>query len=467
MLDRFPSEILEEIVSYVVIPVALPQHAFVTNSVSIGWQLGVALSLVLSRLRAVVGPIIFRYLSLVRLNEIDSFLQVPLEGELYSHRDYDKKFLQDVYQRNLERCRKSDGGKSKSGVAGKCRYESFSYNLAVRTLECDKLVPLELFPNITLLKLYFHVSLSLPLKLDNLYYLAATMHNAMDIDAPNLYRLDVLSHFDEIDPAKFGLWNVPPVSELNVYVDHSFVWQYKKVLQWLRKFNLKKFGSRKSTRKRDDPETMAFWEIEANAGDVFCNLLTGCQEITLDIQIIDGLSFSGKPVPYVGVSYLCLVDQCLTGPKLSQSLTLNLAILASSWLVGELLLQFGEVVDNSDLGALTVLNCLLTEFVKYHQGLLVVSVEKCWSRLDEIKLRHHWVLTSLNLSLATVWGRLDQNTPRYRKQEVFMVDYEKGSFMLTPKDTTASNWRFWSISAALQDLEQYTLPPRKKSGIWD
>lgn len=483
MLDRLPGEILEEIVDHVVTPASIPAYTFHLNLTTPGWKALLALSLTLVALRQALAPRLFAFLLLVRTNQIDSLLQATKDCEQYSdHLTYDRQFLSEVLQRNVDECRYADSARTSFRVVHDAsRYEKFSMNLLVLVLECDKLVQLRWFPNITALKMFDEGPWSSePIHLPHLRYLAANFDGARAIVAPDLQRLDLLADFDKINPTDFVNWQPSPsITELNVFVDHPFVFKYEKVLNWLQQFeNITTFSARVSHRKRDEPETAYSWHVAVDSGDAMAQILHRCHHITLDLLIINCLEFSPHHPPFCKLdtegATLILVEPFLAVSKLAPTLQQKLARIIMLSHVSRLGFQFGEVVDNSDLTALAlILNLLLGLHQNYRwTAITQVSIEKCWSRIDEMILRRFWMEPkSQPLATATVWGRIAVNTPRFRRQESFAVDYTPSAgdvdcLSFAPTDGTVTNMQFWSVELAKIDLEQYTLPQRKRSGIW-
>lgn len=484
MLDRLPGEILDEIVDHLLTPRLIPAYTFRLNSSQPGWHAVLALLLTLVGLRQALAPRLFRFLLLVRTNQIDTLLQTTKGSEQYSdHLTYDRQFLSEVLQRNVEECRYADRARTSFRVPeAASRYEKFSINLLITTLECDKHVQLHWFPHLTALKMFdegqWHHA---PIHLPHLQYLAANFHGAVAVSSPKLQRLDLLADFDNIDPEHFANWHLSPtVTELNVFVDHPFAFKYEKVLVWLHQLeNITTFSARVSHRKRDEPDTAFYWHVLPDLGDAMTQILNRCHHITLDLLIINHLEFS----PTNHNTYyrhgnedatLILVEPFMAVSKLAPTMQQKLAHIIMLSHVARLGFQFGEVVDNSDLTALAlILNLLLGLHQNYRWTAITrVSIEKCWSRIDEMILRRFWMEPkSQPLATATVWGRIAVNTPRFRRQESFAVDYTPSAgdvdcLSFAPTDGTPTNSQFWSVELAKLDLEQYTLPQRRRSGIW-
>lgn len=131
--------------------------------------------------------------------------------------------------------------------------------------------------------------------------------------------------------------------------------------------------------------------------------------------------------------------------------------------------KYGEVIDESHLQALdTAVNTIARIHEINGCEIDFLQLEKCWSVADDTLIRQY-LKSPKNHSNATIRSRYSFNSPRYRRPESYAVVYlETASIhQIEQSDQTEAENRFWTLQLTLLDMQQYCLPQRKRSSIWD
>ena len=131
--------------------------------------------------------------------------------------------------------------------------------------------------------------------------------------------------------------------------------------------------------------------------------------------------------------------------------------------------KYGEVIDESHLQALDAAVNTIAR-IRELNGCEIdfLQLEKCWSVADDTLIRQHLKIPE-NHSNATIRTRYSFNSPRYRRPESYAVVYLNiaSIHQLEQRDETEAENRFWTLQLTLLDFQQYCLPQRKRSSIWD
>ncbi|CAN3363494.1 hypothetical protein DICA4_E10682 [Diutina catenulata] len=485
MIDRLPVEVIEEIVGLIYEPPGQPDYTFRLCRLCDGWHDLLALASTCTYLRKALGTRVFAVVSLVRENQIDMVLRMPKSSEMHSdHLMLTRRYLVEVLERNFNECGYSDWARASFREYSeprhpppihhghRSRYRWFSSNCAVSQLECGLAVPLDLFPNLTSLKLLGRGEGS-PVRLPNLVHLAANLSVAPLVDCPRLQRLDLLADFYDFAPCVLQNWRVPlHLGELNLFTDHSTVFRLRQVVEWLQKFTqLTSFSALISHRQRAHvPNRAEEWLPYDGAGNDLVEVIRHCESVTLDVDVILEWD-TDRDIP-CNATTLTLVQPFLTIGQLPDKVAGIVAQLSANARL--LRFHFGEVIDNADIHALAAITNLFADLASREAAPRVrkLALEKCWSRSDDMITREYYAAKpSKVLDYATVWGRLPFNSPRYRKPDAFDIAYQSAGsthdVSISPSEDTPSTSDFWSIETAKCDLEQYTLKPKPISKfIW-
>ncbi|ODV77053.1 uncharacterized protein CANTADRAFT_34704, partial [Suhomyces tanzawaensis NRRL Y-17324] len=517
-----------------------PSYTLVLNHLRVGPRYAslVALSSTCSYLRKVLGPLLFANLSLVRENQIDVVLATPAVMQQYSDKKrYHREFIKEVLHTNITECANAELAKTsfRAGINGdpsfQCNYQtSLGINNYITYVECDNSTvqgpDLALFPRLEALKV-LDTSMAEPTdvstaplyrQLAALRFLsinASTLVHARGLESvlPQLTRLDLGLDFDDMDPVA-GLGGLRDafkssrLRELNLFIDRSPSVAYVEFLAFIQHiaYQCKELCSlyirviRKQKPMAAPRQTAkGRWSVHQGRplGSVYVEFLSKLghlRNVGFDLAILRMFEFSAEPStestkPAAELS-LTIVNVALTGTRLERGPLSGLVRFIRALKVTEIRLQYGEVVDNSHLQALTMLTGLVSvvcssETYPYYDGLQRVSLERCWSVSDDsFRRRYYYVDLDLlpqsdhqlraKLAAATVWGRTQFNSPRYKVRESFQVvhtehhDHRSSPHLKASDDGTnryGSSRAFWSVETSLAELEQYGVVQRH-SQLW-
>ncbi|KAK6455690.1 uncharacterized protein RJT20DRAFT_128996 [Scheffersomyces xylosifermentans] len=426
-----------------------PENTYILNHIRCGHKVYssfLALSSTCTVLRGLLGPLLFRNLSLVRENQIDTLMANPKVQQMYSDKKvYHRAFIKELMATNFDNCSKEELAKSsfKISVIGDSQYKSFyqktlSINNFVTYLECDNLsllnYDLDLFPHLKSLKIFDSglVQPSNPLDGDsrvsiygNLRHLESfSIHSNTLVLVPELQtifyqlkRLDIVIEFNEL-AAVDGMYRLKQyfskpngnLRELNLFIDNRNALEFEEMSDLMREvgnncFALSSLNIRKIRRKShsDGGSTWIINEDEFGGNNLtkVLSKMRNLQNFGIDLSILDSIMFSSN-VTNLNPSYqefdaerihdvrcLTIIEPSLNTPKLSDKLRNVISFLARSLNVTELRCQYGEVVEQAHIQALNLVTNLV-EFlsnpfynVTYYHGLNKVSIEKCWSVTDD------------------------------------------------------------------------------------
>ncbi|RLV89831.1 hypothetical protein JA1_004974 [Spathaspora sp. JA1] len=437
--------------------------------------------------RQKLGPVLFKNLSLIRINSMDSVLSNPKTQEFYSDKKkYQREFIKELLHTNFQSCSREDLARTsfKSHVLGDTTYKSGfelknSINNFITYLECDNSglrgsTP-SLFPNLKGLRVLDEASdetLIGDYHIESLDYLAinaCTLINCPQMLKllPKLKRLDLLLDYAEIT-IKSGISNIinefkkvnkSNIQELSLFLNSSFSIAYEDTISLLdvisNKSELKVLTLRTKRRRhiyypRQDQSRWSLYRTYS--GDKLLSFLKTLDHFIIDIPILEVLSF--HPNTYgrtpsddsqTSSKTLTLVDQASTGPQFSTYSRDGAGVLLRVGQFTRLNFQYGESLEEGHLHALK----LVSDFVQFmvdncnerskgYTGLKTLAIEKCWSVTDDSIRREYYcnIMMKLNsleakevmkykLDSASVWGRTPLNSPRYRIRDVYDVTYKE------------------------------------------
>lgn len=431
-------------------------------------------------LRKLIGPMIFSHLSLVRFNQIDVILKTYQSNEIKQ-------------QTNLKLLNQFE----------KFFRFDYSFHQFVTYLECDNSLVFKLnsiFPNLKVLKLldqanYINQSSS-SLNLKNLQYLSINLCTFLNFTSfDSLHRLDILIDFDQLrinQLLKFPkLYNL---KMMNLFLNKLYVINYQILLDWITEITqtnqLFSINFRLLKSRCIGNNFSYNWKIYSSekyqnvvghyTGLKFIEIIDDIDNIGIDLSIFQELIF---PLNYWqknndshrSSKTLTLIEPYLGVPQLSIATKALLHEFISSSNINHLNFKFGEVIDQADLQALNLITDLIMDFTCKHENNLIqsVQIEKCWSVTDEIIIRDHYTLLLQNqskhkqkLNNATTFQKLPFNSPRFRVNDIYSVDYSHTKPHLHLIQSNFDDY-FWSIESSKLELEQYSMAPRKLSSIWD
>ncbi|EGW31384.1 uncharacterized protein SPAPADRAFT_154455 [Spathaspora passalidarum NRRL Y-27907] len=431
-----------------------PKYVYVLNHVRCTgyYSTLVSLSSTNSFLRQKLGPILFKNISLIRINSIDSVLCNPKRSEFYSDKKkYQREFIKELLETNFQACTTEELARTsfKSHILGDATYKSrfelkFAMSNYVTYLECDNSVlrgsTLSLFPNLKALKVLDEASED-PLvgnyQIENLDYLAINARTLMNCAKmlkllPRLKRLDLLLDYCEI-PIHLGLTKIidefrnadkTNLTELALNLNSSFSIAYEDTITLLdvisNNSELTILSLRTKRRKYFDypRQDQSRWPLyRSYSGDKFLLFLKSLDHLIIDIPILEVLRFhphTYNRCPDASVEWdkmrtktLTLVDQASIGPQFSTYSRDGAGVLFQAAQFTELNFQYGEALEEGHLHALK----LVSDFVQFmvdcggsdnrcrgYAGLKNLAIEKCWSVTDDSIRREYYCNIMLKLN---------------------------------------------------------------------
>ncbi|KAI5950642.1 hypothetical protein CANMA_005302 [Candida margitis] len=436
-------------------------------------------------MRIRLGDVLFRNVSLVRRNQIDSVLSTPKSHQLYSDkRTYHREFVKELICVNIDDCSKSDLARSsfKNHFIGdrsfKCYYEDrLCMGNFVRYLECDnevlKSADLNLFPNITELKVLdecadstIETKMELP-KLDYLAVHAQSLQSSEMLLSSlcNLSRLDLFLNYSDV-PSTGGIRRIlnhlmqrsPAFVEVALFLEQPFNLAYSDTISLLKLVSssarLQKLTIRVERRKNSQRQGLEEHQLYSGyIGDDVLKVFQKVEQVILDVSIMDVIKFNPRLNLTVRTNIptnknISLVDKAVMVPKMTVTQKDVLGTIIRTCGFASFSFYYGEALEESHLQVLNI----VTDFVRWmldpiangehiYLGLKRTFVEKCWSVTDDSVNREY--LTTLmesgkdevKVDRFKVWDRIPVNSPRYRKRETFDLFYEKQSQYDVVSDT--------------------------------
>lgn len=396
-----------------------PNHLF--SNLTRSYDDLVALSSTCTSLRVFLGPVLFRYLSLIRVSEFDALLACPKSFERFSDtKKYQREYLKEVLHHNSAACGATDLAGQSFGAAVKgdaryiSRYQSFSANNYVQIIEVDnsllKSHDMRLFANVKAVKVldkaYKEPQLGAnprevnpseypkngdinQVRFANLRFLSVNISTLFGLEVlfshiPHLHRLDLLCEFNALDADLVGrfsssLRTLPEnnLVELNLFISASAALRYKAVLDLLDTLLRGHLTicsvNIRLIRRNTVPEVKGLWEIYDEAdighfsGQRLVEVLKSCpnlRSVGLDLQILRSLSFPLVPeelFPSKRHSGFCctFIDRTVHLPTFEGGPLASMAYLISSFQADRVCFQYGETAEGSRLHALTLMRSLV------------------------------------------------------------------------------------------------------------
>lgn len=448
-----------------------PPYTYITNNERCNgcYRDLLSLSSTSRTMRIKVGGVLFRNISLVRQNQIDSVLSTPRSRQLYSdEKAYHREFIKEVISGNIENCSKSELARSsfKHHIIGdqnfKCYYENrLSLCNFVRYLECGNEVlnstELMMFPNLTELRILeecVNSKIQSKIEVPKLEYLAVhaqtlQMSEALLDSLNSLRRLDLFLNYSDI-PATIGvqgilkhlLQHAPIFEEVAVFLEQPYNLCYTETMRLLELVasspQLRKLTIRVKRRKSPLQLGQGDYEVYLDyIGDELLSIFESVEILIIDISLLNviklnpTLEISNQGIPLRG-KQIILVDRAVLGPKLSLTQKEVLGAIIKRCGITSFSYYYGEALEESHLHVLNI----VTDFICWmidpissrgqrYEGLEMVYIEKCWSITDDSAIRefiHKSMMSDLTRSSINhikVWDRLVLNSPRYKKREDF------------------------------------------------
>jgi len=495
-------------------------HSYYLNHVRLGRAVYtnlLSLSSTCTFLRGVVGPYLFKSLSVIRQNQLDVTVSNPKSLEQFSDsKKYLRQFIKELLDRNFEACSKEYLAQNsfKVGVNGdssfKSRYRKlFSINNFITYLECDNSLltgeALLLFPHLTDLKvldvgLSERVSLQTTQTLDCLTYLSfnsKTWSNLDNLSLRNLKRLDLLMDFNELDPnLDIKHWTravtkIRHLLELNIFINRANVVHYLHFVDFLSQVcrNCKTLCSinLRVLRKQNFINDSLEWEcVDENPGTTYIDMfrsLPNLHHLGIEESILHQLQGVQGLISDPHDLCLTIIDPTVNSPRLNRESRRSVSSLVLALGVSSIKLAYGEVLDQSHVQALNLMTdlvrCISSDSSYQYTGLTKIAIEKCWSVSDDTIMIDYYVSdlkspspsTKAKFSRAAPWTRTKFNSPRYRIPETYLFEYVPIPVLklndqnicfegLTSRD-------FWSVESSLLEFQQYSMKRKAPSSIWD
>ncbi|KAI5948664.1 hypothetical protein KGF57_005275 [Candida theae] len=426
-----------------------------------------------------LGRILFHSLSLVRENQIDSFLSTPKSRQLFSDKKtYHREFVKELIGGNIENCSKSELARSsfRNHIIGdpgfKCYYEvKLCMCNFVTYLECDNGVlnngELSMFPNLTELRVLeecganstaSQTEIGLP-KLKFLAVHVQTLQTSKMLlnSLQNLRRLDLFLVFSDITSTEGARQLISQLqqsnlslAEVSLFLEQPYNLRYSDTIQLLKIFAscpcLSKLTIRVTRRKclmRSEHREHSLYREHIN--EELLTVFQSVEQLIIDISLLDeiklvpALELWGQNTPGRS-NRIIIVDRAVSRPKMTMHQKEVLGTIIRVCGFADLSLYYGESLEESHL---LVLN-IVTDFVRWivdpistnsqaYCGLSVVSIEKCWSITDESIMREvleNCIIegkTKADVNHFKIWSRSVLNSPRYRRREMLDLHYHRQS----------------------------------------
>ena len=429
-------------------------------------------------MRMKLGGVLFRSISLIRENQIDSLLSTPKTRQLYSDKKtYHREFMKELIGGNIEECSKSELARSsfKTHIIGdrsfKCYYEEkLCMCNFVTYLECDNEVlnssELSMFPNISELRILdecatiydteIQCDVELP-KLKSLAVHAQTLQtsNVLLKSLHNLRRLDLFLLFSDIASVD-GLQRILvhlsqhnlALEEICLFLEQPYNLRYHDTVHLLKKVVsaplLQKLTIRVKRRKSSLQLTQGEHQLyKESFSDEILKAFQKVEQLVIDFSLLDQIMLD--PVIELlthnsigGKKQVTIVDRAILSPKMTVRQKEVLGAIVRTCGFANLSFYYGESLEESHLHVLNI----VTDFIRWivdpisthgqvYCGLELVSIEKCWSITDESFIREGLKncitegKAKPDINRFKVWGRSALNSPRFRRREIFDLSYHR------------------------------------------
>lgn len=488
-------------------PSIFPDFLIDFNSFGIADDSLLALSSTCTLFREIIGPKVFSGLSLIRSNYIDALLVSPRSMQLFSdgHKleaDYFSRIRFDLGTRRFTGNSIDITGEPKPYTMN--NFVSFlEWNNTILTL-----TGLSLFRNITCLKILdsactHHVpeTVSPTVKLEKLAVNALTLANSEWLlnQLCGLERLDMLLDFNETTPQdckkiteQIGPERPLNLNCLNIFVTLPNALSLTPFLDFLCELiryapNLKSLSMRMvRSQVLEDEQILQRWTTtlipQGNLISQFVDL-RNISHVSFD-EVILRSTLLHCPVPILprskNVTRALILTERTLGSQSPPTITKeNVTLIALSLGINNLLLVYGEVLDQAHALALGYMSDLIHHInARAPDTISRATLQQCWSIAGDTITRNfyydlidkmgpevcHETLELLRSS--AFWSRLKHHSPRYRTLESYNVSNLKVHATRHHIDDHLILSQFWSGEGSLLDLEEYSVRLRPKSRLW-
>ncbi|KAI5960960.1 uncharacterized protein KGF55_004227 [Candida pseudojiufengensis] len=487
--DQLPVEILNRIVYWLSNATLIlesnstgkfPAFTYIVNSERCGdcYQDLLSLSSTNCYFRQYLGATIFRNVSLVRLNQVDSLLCSPKSRELFSDKkSYQREFLSELIMKNIQNCGNSDLARSgyKLHYFGDRSFRSKYQELLcicnyVTYLECDNSFlsgkEPQLFVNLKELKVLDEAvesPISQELNFPSISYLAVHVQTLQSTKGllntlTNLRRLDLFVAYGDI-PNGQGLQRIlyhlnqtkVRIEEFVLILDNAYTIIYAdtiRLLQSIKTSNLNKLAIRVNRRKSLPIHCDKNYEVYSEyVGEDLLSVFQQPQHLIIDVSVLKSIKFHPNSINSGNLQNknqkskkLTIVDRTITGPQISLDFKEKLGVVVRSCGVTKFSFQYGESLEESHLHVLKI----VTDFVQWmvnpilnknvgYLGLKKISIEKCWGYTDDSIIREYLMdmiesgKLSHKINSTKIWTKTPFNSPRYKIKDSYNIFYSKSS----------------------------------------
>lgn len=463
-------------------------------------------------LRRILGKHVFLFTSLVRRSELDSIMAYPRRMDGWSN------FLE--YRHLFISMAKAHYGPFHRGTdAGKRNYiASFVTRLEIPNVSLTN-GDLHLFPELTHLSVLAEpmgscteIKLPQTMALTSLSLNIETLVASQELTriASGCSRLDLLCDFNFCDPGTcFPYLQQQFINnsfrEVDLFFSDSQALRYTSVVEFLgfifasrvERLSLRLY---KKTSGRTGPQFRQQIDSPIVSGLKLVEIISlspYIKSLTMDLEMISRLDFeTGTPIQQrvfkADFDDVCftLVDYSLSVPKLLFRPREAVANIIQALHASSIVFAYGEVIDQAQLHALSVIRDLVlylgltSQRNSSYLGINMVFLEKAWSTSDDSMVRRYYELV-----IDASKEKLSQNSQdaeskilgvcltdlpsltsaRYRQREAFYVGHDcghDGNWPMVEWTLNHGKDAFWSVETSLRDLEHYSARERVLLSLW-
>lgn len=444
----------------------------------------VLLSTTCKRLRRLLAPTLFEFVSLVRISELDSIIKSPRHlDKLSNQRQYlkltDPKAFEDQFFNTIGgNGKEEDRGKVQCGQA--FHEKSLSMNNFVTHLEATERTlfltqpsrSLLAFPRLKHLKILDQPAPIPSKRIDCPELISLAIHleslrqcNLRLTTLQHLERLDLICDLSKIHPRKeeagssAGLLDIAEMlscsslRQLNLFVTSSDALVLEDFIAFLAIIidgnSVEKLSIRLS--KSREPRLLNWGVQFENSGPKFISVLSGAKlltDFTLDHSMMKVLHFppdyeASDTFQEASSMSFNLVVSSLDLPILISKEQAIVSFIVAAMKATHVSFVYGRVQEGSHLSALSVMNGLLEYIIEHHPNsrLTSASLMEAWSHSDDGMIADHYrgIMDELNtghdttqkndttrqlkhaLITASKTSLFNFNSPRFRKPEYYGV----------------------------------------------
>lgn len=504
-----------------------PNDSFAPNSSRInhGYSDLISLSSTCTRFRKLLAKSLFYSVSLVRRSEIDAIMAYPTRLDKWSHtlNEY-RELVETVLEANFALCERET--QDLQFLSVKSRYQrELSLNHFVSTLEITNNVlrsdTLSLFPSIVSLKV-----LDMPASIEcgitaeflgqSITQLSVNLETLLGCDSlmalvPQLHKLTTICDIHSLEPGKSlpnlerALGSGHNLRHLDVFVSDPNLLQYMEFMDLFKHIlshgpiETLQLRLTKKVGLQAAPKPWSVFPRVDDSGPAFVGALASSKlvsSVAIDLGLANNLAFPAnyriptREAPPQCVSFY-LIDYSLSVPELLSHPREVVATLLLALGVTDLIFIYGEVIDQAQILAISVITNLLMYMLNHQKHtcrVQAVSVEKAWSMSDDSLVRHYYetlmdsydaalpgssAKKHLLLRIARVSSTAYHHfsSPRYRRREEYAVETHSCSSMqtatLVPLEKSPHRPdHFWPAECLGRDLDHYCMRERALSSIW-